>query len=226
MSASVLATEDCVGRPTTCHPLMNRRHFLLGSGSAAIGATALIGTGAFTGVVSKRSAKISVAHDRDAYLGLKRSDGPNRSFVDYDRKNHLRIRMDRKNPTEGGGVGVNSDSTSWFDNLFHICNQGKEAAKIFILKSGPEPDRVTFYHGGHDTGYEIIGGQTLEVSECLEVGLFTHTKSIKAPQRLLDHVIIIAVAKSAFGKETRPKKLLESVELTDKDPDDWVLNGP
>lgn len=186
---------------------------------------ALIGTGAFSGVVSKRETKISVAHDEDAYLGLKRSDGPNRSYVDYDEKGHLRLRMDRKNPTEGKGEGVNSDSHSWFDELFHICNQGKEPARIYLLKRGDRPERVTFYHGDFSRGHEVISGQTLKVSECLDVGLRTHTKSIKSHTQLLREVIIVAVAKSAHTKETRPEKILESVKLTDKDPDEWVING-
>ncbi|MFP8955725.1 hypothetical protein ACLI4Y_03280 [Natrialbaceae archaeon A-CW3] len=204
---------------------MKRRQFVLGTGVAAIGGATLIGTGAFSGVVSKRSTKISVAHDRDAYLGLKRSDGPNRSYVDYDDKKHLRVRMDKKNPTEGGGQGVNSDSISWFDNLFHICNQGKEPAKIFMLKAGDEPDRVTFYHGNFSDGYEIVGGQTLEVSECLEVGLYTYTKDIKAHTQLLRNVIIVAIAESAFTKELKPDTLLEAVDMPDRKAEEWVLNS-
>ena len=205
---------------------MKRRTFLIGTGTAATSGAALVGSGAFSGVVSKRETRITVAHDEDAYLGLKRSDGPNRSYVDYDDKKHLRLRMNKKNPTEGGGKGVNSDSISWFDNLFHVCNQGKEPAKVFVLKKGDRPERVTFYHGGFDSGYEVLSGQTLEVSECLEVGLFTYTKSIEAFTQLLEKVIIVAVAESAFGKKSRPKKLLDAVEMTDENGDDWVVNGP
>lgn len=204
---------------------MQRRQFLLGTGAAALGGGALIGTGAFSGVVSKRSTKISVAHDEDAYLGLIRSDGPNRSYVDYDKKGHLRLRMDKKNPTEGGGQGVNSDSHSWFDDLFHICNQGKEPAKIFVLKAGDEPDRVTFYHGSFGDGYEVVGGQTLEVSECLDVGLSTYTKSIKSHTQLLRKVVIVAVAESAFTKQMKPDTLLETVDMTERKGEDWVLNN-
>ena len=186
---------------------------------------ALIGTGAFSGVVSKRETKISVAHDKDAYLGLKRSDGPNRSYVRYDEKGHLVLRLDRKNPTEGGGQGVNSDSISWFDELFHVCNQGKEPARIYLLKRGDRPERVTFYHGDFSRGYDEISGQRLKVSECLDVGLYTYTKSIKSHTQLLREVIIVAIAESALEKQTRPEKILESVELTDEADHDWVLNG-
>lgn len=204
---------------------MNRRTFLLGTGGSALAAGTVVSSGAFSGVVSKRGTEISVAHDKHAYLGLKRSEGPNRSYVDYDDKKHLRLRMNDDNPTEGGGKGVNSDSLSWFDNLFKVCNQGKEPARIFFMKKGERPHRVVFYDGGFADGYEEISGQTLEVSECLTVGLYTYTKSISAFTKLLKKTIIIAVAESAMGKNTRPKKLVDRVELEGVDGSNWVLNG-
>jgi len=59
-----------VGKDTVCRPngrtrelLMNRRNFLLGAGSATIGGTALLGSGAFTRAQSQRRMKIDVADD-------------------------------------------------------------------------------------------------------------------------------------------------------------------
>lgn len=204
---------------------MNRREFLLGTGGATIGGSLLVGSGAVSGVVSRRETTISVAHDRDAYLGFRRSEGPNRSYVDYDGKHHLRLRMNEANPTAGGGKGINSDSLSWFDNLFHLCNQGKEKMRVFILKQGEYPERVTFYTGDFATGYEPIRGQVLKVSECLEVGLSTKTKSIKAFTQVLDSVLVVAVAEHAFDKNAKPEYLLERVDMGGIDAGQWVLNS-
>lgn len=204
---------------------MKRRTLLFGTGTAAAGGAGLVGSGAFSGVVSKRDAKIAVAHDRDAYLGLRRSDGPNRSYVDYDRRGHLRLRMDRKNPTEGGGTGVNSDSVSRFDDLFRVCNQGKSSARIFLLKRGPRADRVTFYHGSSRKGYEVVSGQRLAVSDCLRIGLSTRTKHIASSTQLLRQVVVVAIADDAVEKDVKPETILEAIEI-DGDGHEWVLNEP
>ena len=108
---------------------MERRKFLLGVGGTAIGGSALLGTGAFSRVESQRKVTIQVAHDSDAYLGLKDLNTPNsENFVDYDDDGHIEIDIgdfgDETYEYETG-VGVNSDSFTWFDGMFEICNQGK-----------------------------------------------------------------------------------------------------
>lgn len=128
---------------------MKRRNFLIGTGSAAIGGSALIGTGAFSKVDAHRSVTIQVAEDPNAYLGMNdcmNSDGqttPNSSFADLDDNGHLQVDM---GPSGSGGEGVNSKSISWFDNVFQLCNQGKEDVCLWIEnKTGEDPDRVIFY---------------------------------------------------------------------------------
>lgn len=120
---------------------MNRRKFLVGAGSAAVGSAGLLGAGAFSRVESQRAVDIKIAHDEDAYLGLIKKDPatyPNSSFVDYDEKGHLNIRLDDTRETDGGGVGVNSNSLSFFDDMFKIRNQGKQAVTVCIDTSGLE----------------------------------------------------------------------------------------
>lgn len=128
---------------------MKRRNFLIGTGSAAIGGSALIGTSAFSQVDAHRSVSIQVAEDDNAYLGMNdcmSSDGettPNSSFADLDGDGHLQVDM---GPSGNGGQGVNSKSISWFDNVFQLCNQGKEDVCLWIEdKTGADPERVTFY---------------------------------------------------------------------------------
>ncbi|WP_234699190.1 hypothetical protein [Halorubrum sp. LN27] len=128
---------------------MKRRSFLLGTGSAAAGGSALIGTGAFSRIDAQRSVTIQVAEDDNAYLGMNDcidGDGnetPNSSFADLDDLGHLRVDMGESG---NGGSGVNSESISWFDNVFQLCNQGKEDVCLWISeKDGADPDRVTFY---------------------------------------------------------------------------------
>ena len=102
---------------------MQRRKFLYGVGASAIGGSALVGSGAFSRVESQRDVSIQVAQDPDAYLGLVPMDTPNSdNYVGLDEYGHLEI--DIADQTEG--EGVNSNSTTWFDGLFKIVNQGKD----------------------------------------------------------------------------------------------------
>ena len=138
---------------------MKRRNFLIGTGAAAVGGSALLGSGAFSEVNAQRQVTVQVAEDPNAYLGMddcQDSDGnttPNSSFASIDDDGHLQVDMTPSNPTnEGGagdgaqGTGVNSESITWFDNVFQICNQGKEDVCLWISeKRGADPGRVTFY---------------------------------------------------------------------------------
>lgn len=135
---------------------MKRRNFLIGTGSAAIGGSALIGTSAFSQVSAHRSVTVSVAEDDNAYLGMDdcmNDDGettPNSSFADLDGDGHLQVDM---GPSGNGGQGVNSKSISWFDNVFQLCNQGKEDVCLWINeKTGDDPGRVTFYVADSQAG--------------------------------------------------------------------------
>lgn len=153
---------------------MDRRKFLLGISGTAIGGSALLGSGAFSRVESQRAVDIQIAHDRDAYLGLIRNeDSPNASYVDYDEKGHLYIQMDEDNPTDAGGQGVNSNSLTFFDDLFTIRNQGKQPATVCIdttgleingENTGEEPEdnaeNVVIFYKGQASGSQGLSGIT------------------------------------------------------------------
>jgi len=166
---------------------MERRKFLLGAGSTAIGSSALVGSGAFSQVSSNRTVSVRTAHDKNAYLGLHEiKDSPNESYVDY-KNGHLRIRMDRTNPTDSGngdssppnaGRGVNSRSITKFNKLFKICNQGKQKIAVFVFLTGPKWYRVgLFTH--KDGGPKACWGITLDVGECIKLGMITNTGKMK-----------------------------------------------
>ena len=194
---------------------MDRRKFLVGLGSASIGGSALVGSGAFTRVESQRNVTIAVAEDPDAYLGLDKCGGenptPNGSYAHLDDHGHLEILMNPENPTrraQGGdtdlGAGVNSNSRTYVDNVFQICNQGKERACVWIgteegwpTKDG-EP-RVQFYTGGsagasdlNDLRAQSIVGERnaigLDVGDCICVGIAVMTKGLSEGDTLLDAI--------------------------------------
>ena len=183
---------------------MQRRKFLIGVGGTAIGGSALLGSGAFSRVESDRDVMIQVAHDSEAYVGLQQKETPNsQNYTGYDEKGHFFIDI----ADQGGfGEGVNSDSTTYFDDLFRLCNQGKEDAyfcfdfselefaenavvnlyvrdeedgfKGSIVCPGTHPET-----GENMEGAENVGGWILiPVGQCVQVGLKTYTYSVDATQ--------------------------------------------
>ena len=195
---------------------MDRRKFLIGVGGTGIGASAMIGSGAFTRVESQRKVKIEVAHDKDAYLGL---DGcpksPNNSYTGHDKSGHLYVDMSPENPTKDGGQGINSDSFTWFDQVFQICNQGKQKVGVWIdAKADPDlpkpptgykdEDRVIFYL--EDDPYNRIDSEddayNLKPGKCICVGIRTMSKGLKEGHQLLkdDEIVIHADADIVYKK--------------------------
>jgi hypothetical protein len=208
---------------------MERRKFLIGIGSASVGGSALLGSGAFTKVRSQRRAKIEVAEDPDAYLGLDGCPGsPNESYTDFDEDGHLEIEMSpmneqsfQQNPESDLGLGVNSDSFSWFDDVFEICNQGKQSVCVWLdapinpeLPAPPEEysdePRVRFYYldeDGNRRGLLGVGNAiSLEVGECICVGIRTMTKGLSAEDQLIenDEIIVNADADVECEEEVCP----------------------
>ncbi len=187
---------------------MDRRKFLLGAGGAAVGGSALLGSGAFTRVESQRAVTIEVAEDPNAYLGMQGCpDSPNQSYTNIDDQGHLEVDMSQSNPTDADGQGINSDSYSYFDDVFQICNNGKQAACIYIEDSdswptydpeGEDPQRrVEFYTGSsmgatnlNDLADQSVIGEgnstLLPVGECLCVGIATVSKDLSNGDLLLD----------------------------------------
>jgi hypothetical protein len=177
---------------------------LVGIGSASVGGSALLGSGAFSRVESQRNVRISVAEDPDAYLGLDKCNTPNGSYAHPDGNGHLEILMNPDNPTIGDsplGEGINSNSQTWFDRVFQICNNGKEAVCLHIEDDEswprvPETDsathagerRVEFYLEDDDET-SLIGSDNaiaLPVGECICVGVKTRSYGLEADDELLD----------------------------------------
>ena len=183
---------------------MDRRKFLVGLGSASVGGSALIGSGAFSRVEAQRSVTIEVAEDPDAYLGMDKchiggSDTPNSSYAHLDEYGHLKIYMDDNNPTIGNtdlGEGINSDSRTWFDNVFQLCNQGKEDVCVYIEDHEDWPyydgdeRRVEFYPGSFRDG-SLIGEENqilLPLGECVCIGIRTTSKGLSEGDKLLENL--------------------------------------
>lgn len=211
---------------------MQRRNFLIGVSSTAVAGSALLGTGAFSRVESQRNVAIQVATDDEAYLGMGVIDDSLNStnFAELDENGHLAIDIGDFG-ADGDydyvtGVGVNSDSFTYFDDLFRLCNNGKADATIsYELPDpdttghpsldgsweAPDPDYdeqvVTFYFQREDgTRVFVDEGEEipLELGECENIGLRTVTKGIDATEGspLLDGTVVITADSPDAGEVT------------------------
>jgi len=173
---------------------MKRRNFLIGAGGAAIGAS-VVGTGAFSRVESHRSVTIAVAEDADAYLGLRPLDTPNsQNYVALDENGHIYVQIDGEGDQQGVGgdgpigQGVNSNSVTYFDGMFEICNQGKADATVSyelpddVVENDTEYQTVTFYYMEDGDRVFVEDGEEvpLALGECEEIGIRTITKGVAA----------------------------------------------
>lgn len=198
---------------------MERRKFILGTGAASLGGSGLIGTGAFSRVESQRQVRVEAAEDPDAYLGLDECDtlhGDN--YVEIDDNGHLEVDIG-ENPN--GGEGVNSNSLTFFDNVFKIRNQGKEKACVWIdadVKYHPDTSLplIDFYVLDGDDQRSIRGVEQsigLGVGDSFCVGIRTYTKNLESGDRLLEDDRIVVNA------DVDPDGEIDCPQLDDPDPD-------
>ena len=184
---------------------MQRRNFLIGVSGTAVAGSALLGTGAFSRVESHRDVRIEVADDSEAYLGMVPLDTLNsQNYVSTDENGHLYIQIDGEGDQqniEGNdgpiGTGVNSNSYTYFDGMFDLCNNGKADANIeYSLENAnvlenDEPDEPTFafYYIATEDDADPAGTRVLvnedqsvplEVGSCVTIGVRTCTKGIDA----------------------------------------------
>lgn len=151
---------------------------------------------------------IDIAKDPDAYLGLDKcpdtSDEmkPNADFIEFE-SGHLVVDMSDTNETEEGGQGVNSDSQTWFDDVFQITNQGNQQIEYWIEA---EPafetdegygDAVQFYFDSRrDLRVDDAeSSTTLPIGNSHCIGIKTVTKGLSEGDSLVedDEIVIHAV---------------------------------
>ncbi|MDG5759179.1 DUF1102 domain-containing protein [Natronococcus sp. A-GB1] len=173
---------------------MERRKFLIGAGSTAIGASALVGSGAFGFVRAERDLTVDVVDDSDAYLRLV----ANSAYAD-DEGGQLALDF-AGGFDDQNGDGLNDNADSRFDDVFRIENQGTNDARISFHDEEGEtgydsPGAVWYYtegEGGQAPGDgEITDNPVIGSGETLSVHvIFSLTEYEESD--LPDHLGIVA----------------------------------
>lgn len=130
---------------------MKRRKFILGTGTAAAGGAALLGSGAFTSVQADRSVSVDVAGDADAFLRLAPcEESPNGEYVTTT-DGTIALDLSESNDDVDGN-GVNPEARTVIHSIFEICNQGTQDVCVDFEVDVPEipgdvPDHYDFVSG-------------------------------------------------------------------------------
>ncbi|WP_394741380.1 hypothetical protein [Natronococcus roseus] len=115
---------------------MERRKFLIGAGSTAIGASALVGSGAFSAVEAERNLDLRVRNDGNAYLGLETGESDIASYDD----GRLELDID----------DLNADASTEFTDAFTIVNQGSREVRVWVDFDGLSGHWNIEAYTGHD----------------------------------------------------------------------------
>ena len=109
---------------------------MIGVGSTAIGASALIGSGAFNVARVDRDIKVMYADDNDAYVGLESTS--DYSEIGGDGKLHVAFdgSIDGQN-----GEGLNRNANFVFTDVFSIRNNGTDTISVTLSE---ELDAITW----------------------------------------------------------------------------------
>jgi hypothetical protein len=173
---------------------MKRRKFLIGAGAFSLTGVVVISSGATSQVKSQRIVNVDIAEDSEAYLTIEQhpdwqggnGNGETEFTVEEDADGHLGIVID----------AVRNGTTTRFDNVFRVCNSGKECVCVWIdSEEGQYPGRVTFYNT--ETGESIEGeGNAVElvVGECVDIGIEVDAQGLQGRNQLLEGVTVNAEA--------------------------------
>ena len=125
---------------------MQRRKFVVGLGSLAAGASAVMGTSAITETSMERGVRGRVAADgpNSAYVAINPLS-VNGEHIEYRTNGEMRLFF---GDLGGGGAGLNPDSNNRFDAIFDVENQnpsGNSVHTYWLWIENPHP-RLTFYY--------------------------------------------------------------------------------
>lgn len=114
---------------------MNRRKILIGMGALFSGATATLGTGAFSAVEADRQVTIDVAEDADAYLGLdpNHEDYSNSAYATGE-DGIVKIDLTKGTETSKGvfADGVSPQAVTRIEEVLPVRNQGTQEVQVSI----------------------------------------------------------------------------------------------
>lgn len=133
---------------------MQRRKFLIGTGSIAAGGAAVIGSGAFTSVQADRDITIEVADDSAALLGLEPHPGPNGEYAE-ETGDPGTIELDfTQTDAANNSTGLNNNADTNIEDVVFVTNRGTQDVYV----------NVGVVDSDDNTGQDVAGSQEFGIS--------------------------------------------------------------
>ena len=169
--------------------------FLLLVVAGVVGAT--VATGAYTTITAERTVSVTVTGDDSALLQMAPHTGPNGLYAQQTASGEIEIRLDG---ALGLSNGMNLDSTTTLNNVFNVTNQGSQPVGVWITKTGPNANLVSF-----ETGSGVVmdgssaNAQNLTVGSTIEVTIVVDTagQTLSSGDVLLNSITVHADADQA-----------------------------
>lgn len=137
-------------------------------GSVAAGIGAAVGTGAFSSTEVDRDVTVDVANDAAGYLALSATEDPNGAFASGSDTGEISISFAE---SDNGNTGVNRDSTTVFENVFQIENQGTQTVQLTLADAGGSNQAIVVQppgsigdEGSTDVGDNPVGDEGVAVA--------------------------------------------------------------
>lgn len=184
---------------------MKRRNVLLGIGTAAVGTTALVGTGAFSRSEASRSVSVEVADDNDAYLGLRQLGSGQRALEDGTPET-VEFSFPSAREDDDLGLGTNSvyeftqdaDEANREDpvkGLLEITNAGTHAVEVRSEQPETDGPGVELFDIEDSNRVALRESpRTLEVGKSFRVGFRIDTRNLEAGEEFDEKITIVAEA--------------------------------
>ena len=137
---------------------MQRRKFVVGMGSLAAGASAVMGTGALSESTMERGISGRYAGDEYAYVkAIPCDNSGNGEYLSYNGSNEMYLDfgditggVTNGSVSEYRGNGVNRDSVNYFDGIFRIQHGNPDEEFEYFVTVTSTNDRLLFFTSGGD----------------------------------------------------------------------------
>ena len=151
---------------------MQRRKFVVGMGSLAAGASAVMGTGALSESTMERGVGGQYAGDQSAYVkAIPCDNSGNGNYLSYNGSNEMYLDFgnivgEETNGTasEYRGNGVNRDSVNYFDGIFRIQHGNPDEDFEYFVTVTSTYDRLLFFTSGQGNRTPLNSGSEVPLT--------------------------------------------------------------